>query len=188
MSGLITKGRKEISCRNNIGGVKSVFFAKYEKFTKPSIVLSDQELISIPNFTLYEFFTKTASFSESVQNDQNGIFYDQKLQFTLYSQSKNTSMLLNQMQNLFLRYVIVFNDKSIRIGGLYNGARLSYSNNSGGTKQSGSAYNINIESKEEISAPYVDNTEVITGAKDNYIFMNGNNFVFMDDNNNYIFN
>lgn len=185
MSCGLTSGRTE-PCRDNIGGIKNVYLFKY--FETNSIVRTGQLVISFPSSEIYLFYQMGASFNETISNDENGEVFEQSLNFRLNKQDVLTTNKLNTVHQIDLRFIVEFYDGSFRIGGLYNGAKITAMDiNSGGSKSEGNGYNVTITGRELISAPYIDNLEVITGGVDNYIFMDGNNFIFMDGNN-FIFN
>jgi len=184
---VLTNGRKEILCRNNIGGVKNVYIFSYD--ADQTFILNGQTVVSASSSsTLYKFEIANGNFSESITNDENGIVFNQSVSFRLFKQNVFTTNELNALTNFDFRYIVEFNDGSLKLGGLYNGAKVSSLNiNSGGAKQDFTGYDLTFESAEELESPYLDNLEVITGEAINYIFENGNNFIFQD-NNNFIFN
>ena len=182
MSVLLTSGRRNLICQNNKGGVKDLYLMKFEPLDITQIILQGQELVSIPSQSIYKFWTNNAQFSEQVSNDESGIKYEQSLTFKLNKANFETTKQLHSIKDLFLRYVLVMNDETIRIGGLFNGASMEFTNTSGGSKTEGTNYEITMSGAEEISAPYLENLTVLTGAN-NFIFMDANNFTFMDSNN-----
>ena len=158
----LTKGRNELTCRNNIGGINKVYLFKFDSYDITQIVRSGQTVTSFPTTAIYEFWNNTANFTENVSNDENGVTFNQSLTFTLTKTDLTTTNQLNSIKDLFFRYIVEFNDGSLRIGGLYNGANLSFIINSGGGKADGTNYDITIEGIEEISAPYLDNLNDFT--------------------------
>ena len=184
----VTKGRTEIICRDNVGGIRNVYLMKYIYYPITSIVGGmSGYLKEFPTSILYKYETQNANFSETINNDENGIYFEQSLNFDLIKQDFLTTKELDAIRDLELRYVVEFNNGLYRVGGLYNGSNIeNFSIDSGGAKSSFNGYKVSIKSREEYAAPFIDNLTVITGSN-NYIFMDGNNFVFMDGNN-YIFN
>ena len=125
MSCALTKGRNEISCYDNIGGVKSVYIMKYVDYPYTLIQgVRGVEVTSFPLTTLYKYETQTADFSQSISNDENGVNYEQTLTFTLTKQDNLTTQELDRAQRIDLRYVVEFNDGTYRFGGVYNGAKI----------------------------------------------------------------
>lgn len=154
MSCALTRGRKE-GCRDNQGGVRAVYLAKYVDIPFGSIVRNGQEVVSFPSTTFYKYETQNAQFSEQISNDENGVNYTQNLTFVLTKQDLLTTQELDRAQRVDLRFLVEFNDGSVRFGGLYNGAQItSIAIESGGGKGDLNGYNITIEGSEEISAPF----------------------------------
>ena len=157
MSCALSKGRTEIVCRDNVGGVKAIYLAKYEYYPNASIVRNGQQVTSFPSTTLFKYETENANFSETINNDENGVSYSQSLEFTLTKSDLITTLELDRAQRIDLRFVVEFNDGSFRFGGLYHGAKIErYTIESGSSKASLNGYNITITSEEEISAPFVN--------------------------------
>jgi hypothetical protein len=158
MSCVLTSGRTEIACRNNIGGIKAVNLFKFIEY--PYNLISGVRGVTVDNFpetTLYRYETINANFSETINNDEEGISYSQSLTFTLFKSDLFTTEEINRATNIDLRYIVEFNDGSFKIGGLFNGARISNLDiNSGGSKQDLNGYNITIESEEEYSAAFIN--------------------------------
>lgn len=175
----LLKGRNEISCRNNIGGIKKVYLFKYKAYDITQIVRDKQLVTSFPSTTAYEFYTNNADFNETISNDDNGVTYDQSLTFRLNKTDLETTRQLNSIENLFLSFIVEFNDGSLRLGGLYKGCNLSFDIQSGGSKLDGTGYNITISGKEEISAPYLDNLNDFTGER--FLLLEDGTFLLLED-------
>ena len=189
---ILTKGRTELSCYNNIGGIKNVYLFKYVNYAYSQIVTSGQELTSFPFTYIYKYEIQGGTFSENIQNDEQGILYNQELSFVLTKQDLTTTINLNNLRNIYLRYIVEFNNGTYKIGGLYNGAELSALELvSGGSKGEFNGYRISVSSKERYSAQYIDDLENVGFSIFNevydYQFQDDNNFIFMDGNN-YQFN
>lgn len=190
---VLTKGRTELSCYNNIGGIKNVYFFKYVDYAYNQIIgTKGVELTTFPSTTIYKYEVQSGSFNENIQNDDNGELYQQNCSFTLVQQNLLTTLELDLLTKIDLRYIVEFNDGSFKIGGLYNGAKItSLDLASGGTKADFNGYNITIASSEVYGAAFIDDLEDVGFVIDNqiysYQFQNDNNFVFQDLNN-FIFN
>jgi hypothetical protein len=189
---VLTKGRSELSCYNNIGGIKNVYLFKYVDTAYNLIVTSGLELITFPDTFIYKYELQTGSFTENIQNDEQGVLYQQNCSFTLVQQDLLTTNEVDKLTKIDLRYIVEFNDGTYRIGGLYNGAKVtSLDLTSGGSKGSFNGYSISINSSEISEAYYIsDLVDVgfdIVGDVDDYLFQNEGNFVFQNLNN-FIFN
>lgn len=158
MSCGLTSGRKEISCRDNIGGVKAVYLSKFIDYSFNQIEgVRGVNVTSFPSTTFFKYETQNANFSETINNDEEGISYAQSLTFTLFKSDLLTTQELNKATNIDLRYLVEFNNGDFKIGGLWNGAKISSLDiNSGGSKQDLNGYNITIESEEEYQSAFFD--------------------------------
>lgn len=162
MSCVLTAGRTE-PCRNNIGGIKNVYFFPFVEYDYTQIVgTKGVEITSFPGTTIYKYEVQGGSFSESIVNDEFGVRYDQNLSITLTKQGLATTNELNQMQKLDLRYIVEYNNGLFRMGGVYNGVRLtSYTIDSGGEKGNFNGYNLTFTGTEEYAAPFIDNVNTV---------------------------
>jgi len=115
----LTKGRTALNCRDNVGGIKNVYLAKFELYNNLEIVRDKQTVTSFPNTNIYDFWTNNAVFTE--QSSEDGYKYDQSLNFTLLKSDLITSQQLYNIKDLYFRCILEFNDGSLRILGLYNG-------------------------------------------------------------------
>ena len=165
MSCTLTKGRSEIGCKSNVGGVRVVYLMPFVEYTYNLIEgTRGVEITSFPSSTLYKYETTGANFSETITNDDNGVSYEQSLTFTLFKQDLLTTNELNRLTQIDLRYIVEFNDGSFKMGGVYNGARLEdYSIESGGNKASLNGYNLTFNSAEEYSAPFLSDLGILGG-------------------------
>ena len=189
---VLTSGRTELSCYDSIGGIRNVYFFKYEDYPYNQIVgTRGVELTSFPTTVIYKYEVNGGTFNEPWSNDENGVLYNQTLSFTLRQQNVLTTNELDLLTKIDLRYIVEFNNGDFKIGGLFNGASITgLELVSGGGKADLTGYNITIESKEEWQSAYVGNLidiVFIIYNCDNYLFQDLNNFIFQDGNN-YIFN
>ena len=179
MSCALTSGRTE-GCFDNVGGIKAIYLLKYVDYPFGSIVRDGQEVIEFPTSTIYKYETQSANFNESIKNDQEGVSYSQSLTFTLTKQDLLTTSELDRAQKVDLRYLVEFNDGSVRFGGLYNGAQITtIAIQSGGTKSDLNGYNITIQGSEEISAPFT-NLNILDGQ---FLLLEDGLFYLLEDNN-----
>ena len=164
MSCTLTTGRSEPLCRDNIGGVKSVYLFSFTQYAYNLIQgVRGVNITSFPDNTYYKYEVTGANFSETIKNDENGISYSQNLTFTLLKQDTGTTRELDLMQKLDLRYIVEFNNGDLKMGGVYNGARLdSYTINSGSSKGSLNGYSLTFSGEEEFASPFVSR-EIIDG-------------------------
>ena len=162
----LTKGRTEIICRDNIGGVKNVYLFPYVDYPYNLIVgQRGAELTDFPSSTLYKYAVVNGNFSEDIVNDEKGVSYKQSLSFTLFKQDLLTTNELKTLSNIDFRYIVEFNDGKLKIGGLFNGAKVeALKMQSGGGKASLNGYDITIKSEEEYQAAFIDSLDIILGG------------------------
>jgi hypothetical protein len=157
MSLNLTSGRTE-PCSDSVGGIRKIYLFNYVDYTNSQIIVSNQTLTTFPATTIYDFWVSNASMTETITNDDNGVSYDQSLNFRLKKQDIPTTLDLDTIRRGELRYIIELNDGRFKIGGLYKGATISSMTfNSGGAKAEGSNYDINITGQEEVNSYFIDN-------------------------------
>lgn len=183
---ILTKGRTEISCYNNIGGVKNVYLFKYINYSFGQIVAEKGvELTTFPSTTIYKYEGVNSSFQENIQNNDTGILYNQTVSFDLQKQNLVTTVELNKIKDIDLRYIVEFNDGSYKIGGLYNGAKITgLELTTGGSKSDFNGYKLTIESKEQYQSAYIDNLGDVgfVVSPDNYLITEDGEFILTQDN------
>jgi hypothetical protein len=178
MSCTLTTGRNEPICRDSIGGVKNVYLFSFTQYAYNLIGgVRGVNITSFPENTYYKYEVTGGNFSESITNDDNGVSYSQSLTFTLFKQDLATTRELDLMQKIDLRYIVEFNNGDLKMGGVYNGARLdSYTINSGSSKGSLNGYSLTFSSEEEFASPFVSR-EIIEGL---LLLENGFNLLLED--------
>lgn len=176
MSCALTRGRTELACRDNIGGVRRIFLAKFANYTFKQIGgTRGVEVTSFPTTTFYQYECENASYSESISNNADGVSFNQTLQFTLTKSDLITTNELDRAQKIDLYAVAELNDGTQRILGLFNGARINnYTIESGGAKSDLNGYNVTIQATEEYAAAFFDTSLV------------GENFLLLEDSFNYL--
>jgi hypothetical protein len=114
-------------------------------------------LTSFPATTIYQYDVTNANFVQNIINDENGVSYDQSLNFTLWKQDIFTTQELHLATTIDLRYIIELNDGRYQIGGLFGGARLEFDMNTGGSKGDLNGYNVRLVGQELFKAAFIDN-------------------------------
>lgn len=181
MSCVLIKGRKEPLCRDSVGGIKNVYLFKYIPYAYNLIQgVRGVEITSFPDITLFKYEVINGNFSETITNDDNGVSYSQSLTFTLFKQDVSTTNELDNLQKIDLRYIVEYNNGSLKMGGVYNGARLeSYTIDSGSSKSSLNGYNLTFSSQEEYSAPFINELPIIG----DYLLLEDNFNILLEDSN-----
>lgn len=177
----ITMGRLE-PCRNNVGGIKALYVFNYVKYNYSQIKgKRGKEVTEFPTSQIFKYETTEAQFSESVTNDDEGVKYDQSINFKLLKQDLETSLLLKQLEKVDLRCVVEYNNGKLRVAGLWNGLRVSTnSNDSGGGKNSFNGYSITLNGSEEYSAAYIDSLDVILG-NNSFLLLEDDFYILLED-------
>jgi len=179
MSCTLTRGRTE-PCKDNIGGIKYVYLFPFIEYSYSQITgVRGVEILTFPETSIYKYEVTNGNFSESIINDDNGIKYDQTLTFTLFKQDLDTTNELNVLKSIDLRYIVQYNNGNLKMGGVYNGARLeNYTIESGGSKSSLNGYNLTIGGSEEYSAPFLENLNILGN---NLLLLENNFYLLLED-------
>lgn len=157
MSSILTSGRTEISCRDNIGGIRKIFLFPFVEYSHTQILgTRGEDVTTFPATDIYEFAITGGSMIEDSQNEPEGLSYNQNVSFTLKKQDFDTTRELFQISQYDIRYIVEFNTGEHKIGGLFNGASLSFDTDSGGAKNTFNGYNVKLESKEEWQSAFID--------------------------------
>ena len=161
---VLTKGRSELSCKDNVGGVKRLFLFGYVPYSYSQIVATPKggELVTFPATDMYEFETHDARLTEDANKSDNGLSYTQTLTFTLKKQDYDTTNELTKMERFDFRYIVQLNSGQYKIGGLYKGAKLSFKTTTGGAKTDLNGYEVTIEGDEEYQAAFISDLDDFT--------------------------
>lgn len=136
MACLSLSSGRNLGCKNNVGGLKAVYFADYGSFTPTTFVAGELTVIS-GDPDLFQYDLKGNSSLETTINSsrENGTtFYTQTLNLTLPILDKATQ---EEIKILASERPIVFVEDyngKFYVVGLYNGAEVT-----GGTIVSGAA-------------------------------------------------
>lgn len=173
----VTKGRTEISCKDNVGGIKAVYLFPFVDYAN-SVIIGTRgvEVTSFPATEVFKYEVVEGSFNEDITNDENGIFYTQTLSFSLNKQDVTTTNELRVLSNIDFRYIVEYNAGYYKCGGLEKGANVESINiTTGGVKGSRNGYSVVIKSMEEWKAPFIDMDNFwINGEDDSVVFdLNG---------------
>ena len=80
---ILTSGRTE-PCRDNIGGIKKLFLFPFVEYAHTLITqVRGKEITAFPATDVYEFDITRGSMSESVENNDGELSYNQNLSFVL---------------------------------------------------------------------------------------------------------
>ena len=153
----VLKRSREVRCFDNIGGIKAIYLFDFNTYPIGYIQgIRGVEITDFPNVPFFKYETRNANFSETINNDENGVSYNQTLTFTLFKQDLITTSQLNKLTKKDFSYIVEFNSGDLKMGGVYNGARIeNFTIDSGSSKASLNGYNVTINGVEEHAAPFV---------------------------------
>lgn len=178
---MLTRGRSS-GCFDNVGGIKRVYLFRYERY--PIFQLSglqDGELTDFPPVNYFAYDIQGGSFTEGIVNDENGVKFEQTLTFTLTKQDRDTTAELDRIQKSDVRFVVVFNNGDMKMGGCVNGAKLiDYNIDSGSSKASLNGYKLTFTAVEEYSAPIIRKMNPIDPDA-GFLLLEDGNFVLQEN-------
>lgn len=189
MSCTLTSGRTH-PCKDEIGGIKAVYFMPYTKYSYSQIVgVRGSTLTSFPTTNVFKYEVQGGSFNETIESKEDGFLVEQTLDFTLWKKGYFTNSELSIMEKIDLRYIVEFNNGKFRIGGLFDGARIdNITAQTGGALSELNGYNVSLSSSERWAAPFIsDLSDVGFNEVIDYLFEDMISFIYMDGDN-YIFN
>lgn len=166
MACLINSGYA-LGCRDNIGGVKSVFIGNYESAATYTYD-ADESITATTSTVTYHTFEQemeTASFTQNmVVSIENGtVFFDQQLGLTFYKNNaalRNTLILLAQanmsviIQDQVGEYWLLGHDNGVRATGGASNTGKAYGDLNGVT--------ITLQGKEKVPAYRIDDISIFT--------------------------
>ena len=98
----VLKRSREVGCFDNIGGIKAIYLFDFNTYPIGYIKgIRGVEITDFPNVPLFKYETRNANFSETINNDENGVSYNQTLTFTLFKQDLITTSQLNKLTKKF---------------------------------------------------------------------------------------
>lgn len=155
------RGRKE-PCKNSLGGIRRVYFMDYKYYPPIRIELNEEktELISFPVTIIYEFEQRAdGSFDQNLTNDE-GVIYEQTLEVPLKKDSVTTLREIRLLSRKELRVIIEDSLGNLFLMGLYNGVNITdYTRETGGSKSDFNGYNLKMEARENMPAPFLRSLE-----------------------------
>jgi len=145
----LTTGRQE-PCFDSIGGIEWVGIKTYENYDHTDITITDGVITSItgkPDFYIWN--TENASLSETINNEEDGIYYSQNLTFTLLKQDLLTTKELSNIKDLFFHVIVKLRNGIYKFLGLFNGCSIdNIELASGSDKGDLNGYNVTISGEE----------------------------------------
>lgn len=168
MSCLVDKSRG-LPCRDNLGGVKNIYFANFGDLTEGAgfTIDSDGQITSWATADTPEFFKFEVKASSSLEQTitasrENGtLFYEQLVTMVLPKQTPQTAQQVHDMAKGRPHVVVEDNNGNFLLAGLKFGCDAN-----GGTIGTGTAYgdlngyNITLAGQEPLPAYFVDSALV----------------------------
>lgn len=149
--------------KNNVGGLKRVYFFEYNKYSKSQIVLTGKQLTTFPTDTIYTYELLGGSFSENTEDDTNGKFITLNLEMTLAEITEDMNVQLDAMLSGIFRAITLDNNGNYNMLGLYNGIELSEGSAPRGSGKSDlNGYTLSFNGKERFTAPFLTNLSNFT--------------------------
>ena len=147
----ITKGYN-ISCKNNLGGVKYIYLFPFVKYPRSLIEFTDNLLDVFPTTIIYKFeFVGVPSLDISQEENDGGKFYNNSISFEL--QGLQDAFTVQKLSKKDYRCIVEMNNGNKRILGLFNGLYLDkLSSNTGSGKSDLNGFSLSFKG-EEIKEP-----------------------------------
>ena len=175
MSCDISLGRKE-SCKQNVGGLKAVYFVNYSPTLLADATVSGQSISALGSSEdafKYELKADGNTYEEANENSrENGTsFFTQTGSLVLKVQDAATQAELTQLSYGRPHVIIEDFNGNFRLAGAEHGVEVSVSTTSGGAMGDLYGYNISFEGKERNMAMFVDGA--IVGDASGFVITEG---------------
>lgn len=171
-------------CKDVQGGVELVYLFAWEKYTRGQITIVDQTITAFPANTIYQVYSISTSFNETIETQGGDVAWNQSLTLE-FPKTAVTSEIYKLVKR---PYRAIYQDRlgNLRMLGVWNGLNGSITNETGQDKAGFNGYRVTFSGKEDNQAYWIDALPTIT-EQENKIFMDGNNAI-MQDGANYIYN
>lgn len=177
------------ACKTSLGGIEKLYLTSYVEYADSQFDIDGVYLVEMPVTIVYEYDIEVMSFTETTEKEAGASYFNQSLTFEVpfTSDLKEVYKMIDKKTRAF----IIDRNGKIRAIGLKNGLDANYTEETGTGKTDLNGYRITLTGKEDKQAYYMDSLEgggVITEENVNYLFQSGDNFVYNDGVNNYVFN
>jgi len=173
----ISRGRV---CKG-LGGLNEFYIFPFVKYSKSQIVTNGLTLTAFPTTTIFRFFLESTIFSNPMQEDGGGKFYNENISLTLPKIEVNTELT----KLLFKDHRMIIRDRNekYRMLGAFNGGIFdNLVQQTGSTHGDLSGYTINFEGVEELPALFLDDLSLFTVAPDNFLITEDGELLLTEDN------
>ena len=168
---------------DQLGGLKALYLFPYTRHSKSLITVSNQFLTAFPATDIFLVECNSLSYNEQPSDDHGSIKFSQSLQFTVAHTDSDSEIWKMLKQNYFAIYVD--NLGNTRIIGLYNGAKVSYKNESGTGVSDLNGYSVTLQSVENNQAYFIDNLTTLGFTIINPEFLAQENGCLLVQENNF---
>ena len=175
----LTKGRERV-CKG-LGGLSEFYIFPFVQYSTSQIVLNGLTVTAFPATTIFRFFLESTNFTNPMQEDAGGKFYNENLSLTLPKIEVNTELT----KLLFKDHRVIVRDRNdiYRLLGAFNGGIFDNLNQvTGGSHGELSGYTITFEGMEELPALFLDDLSLFTVAPDNFLITESGELVLTEDN------
>jgi len=169
-------------CKDNSGGVKSVWLLKWQKYNRSQIITTGNYLTTFPESFIFKFESVTPpTASESQQQNEGGKFFEQSITMSFKAKS---SREFEQMIKNDWRCLVLDNNGLYRLFGLYNGMECGTIDfKTGGTKNELNGYSFTLTGLEKYEAYFIENPTDLGLTEEEFFLLFQNNDFFMTQNN-----
>jgi len=158
MACILTSGRA-LMCKDNMGGIKTLFFGAYDKSVAHQFTVVGKEVTVTPVMTVYRYDVEDGgaglvdNINKSVENGSR--FFEEVTDFTLNTLDKEMNAELDNLTaGTFWTWAEDYNGNVLLLG-LENGSDvIGGTINTGTAKGDRSGYALTVSSKERLSFPF----------------------------------
>lgn len=170
MSCSITTGRADATCKDNVGGIKTIYLFDYDKSLIDNLTISNRKVTahaSTSNVFQVDLNGANNGFEEAgeVSRDNGTVFYNQTLTAALKKQDSDTADFLDILAKGRPHAIVEDYNGNLKLAGIENGLDVQVSVASGGAMGDFSGYNISLTGQERNLAPFVDSALVAAAAE-----------------------
>lgn len=174
---------RKIQCNNSNGGASKIYVMPYVDYLNNQITVINNILTVFPYNIIYDLNAVNINYNI----DSNDDIYNEKVSFQL-KKLKETDNFESFLKRDY-RIIIKDNNGKIRLLGLRTGMAGGFKQEIGTNRTDFNGYSFNFETKEEYSAPFLNDLNLFNIMPvDGLILQDGNNNNIQDGNNNNIVN
>ena len=167
----IATGRKEVTCKENLGGIKNVYLFNYDKsmygdLTQASGLITAWDNAGTADVYKIELQGTGNSFDEAgeVSRENGTVLYGQTLTIALKQQDPATAEFLNTLGKGRPHAIVEDYNGTFRLAGQENGLDAQVSTASGSAMGDLSGYTIALTGQERDLSPFVTPSLVVAGG------------------------